>query len=147
MVRTLKILLPAIPLAAIGIALASGGLHSNVRDEAGSVTTQAATDSQTVPPVDVTVNGQPIKLPPSGHATVNTGSGQATVDVSGNGGVQTQSSGSGSGTSNVNISVSTDSSSGNSDNQTFFSSDSFQQTQVNSDVNVSTNSSSVTVSN
>ena len=130
MVRTFKILLPIVPLAAIAVAIGTAGQKPVVHDQSG--VNQAPAESQ-APAVDVTINGQKVDMPPSGQVNVNTGSGSASVNVSQNGEVKTQVTNSNN--ADVHISVSTSSSgSNNSNSSSFTTTNGFSQTSNNSSV-------------
>jgi hypothetical protein len=129
MIRTFKILLPVIPLAAIAVAVSTTGHSAVVHDQSGS--SEKPTTEAQAPAVDVTVNGQPIDVPPSGVVKVNTGSGSASINVK-NGEVKTQVTNSNN--SDLHISVSTSSSGDNSNSSSFTTTNGFTQTSNNSSV-------------
>jgi hypothetical protein len=129
MIRTLKILLPTVPLIAIAVAVSTTGHSAVVHDQSGS-SDQPTTETQ-APAVDVTVNGQPVDVPPNGAVQVNTGSGSASINVR-NGEVKTQVTNSNN--SDVHISVSTSSSGDNSNSSSTTTTNGFSQTSNNSSV-------------
>jgi hypothetical protein len=120
--------------------------HGQIRDDGGEVLNVVGTTDSNLGSVpanaQVTVNGQPVPLDPSGSATVNTPGGQAKVNVSGGTtSVNSHTTQTSSPDGSINISVSSNNSNSAGSSSTTYQNSSSTWSNSSSSVNAFSNGS------